>query len=137
VEAETPGHPSDRSETAATITREVIRLTKTIMGRGPTQGKTYFLNECVLVLMRDAHTTAEGSMAGGGRTREVAQTRVDLSEDERRPFIDIIEQTTGQKVVGFMTSSQQDPSLLSQVYVLETTPLLSAVPDAESPDSET
>ena len=131
--ADGSAYTGDRSEIAANITREVIRLTKSTMGRGPTQGKTYLENECVLVVMRDAHTISEGSMAGGGRQRDVAQTRVDLSEDERRPFIDIIEQYTGRKVMGFMSSSQQDPSLLSQVYVLETSPLLSDLTDL-SPD---
>jgi uncharacterized protein YbcI len=67
----------------AAITRELIRVMKSVVGRGPTQGKTYFENEYVLVLMRDAHTVAEASMAGGGRQRDVAQARVDLSEDAR------------------------------------------------------
>lgn len=111
---------SRTSETTQKITREMVRLTKTIMGRGPVRGKTYLENECVIVLLREGHTTSEASMAHGGRQRQVAQARVDLSEDERQQFIDVIEQHTGRKVIGFMSSSQQDPSLVSQVFVLET-----------------
>ena len=74
-------------------------------------------------------------MAGGGRQREVAQVRVDLSEDERQQFIEVIERHTGQKVAGFMSSSQQNPSLLSQVYVLDTSPILSERLDGTSPES--
>lgn len=128
VEAERPDPSPEEAKTAA-ITREVIQLTKTLTGRGPTKGKTYLQSDCVLVLMREAHTPSEGTMAGGGRQRQVAQTRVDISEDARRKFIEIIEQHTGRKVVGFMSSSQQDPSLLAQVYVLETSPLLHPVPE--------
>lgn len=135
MEAEQPSF--DREEvTTAAISREVIRLTKSLTGRGPTKAKAYVENECVVVLMRDAHTASEGSLAGGGRERDVAQTRVDISEDARQKFIDIIEQHTGRKVMGFMSGSQQDPSLLAQVYVLDTSPLLSSVPDAEASGTE-
>jgi uncharacterized protein YbcI len=139
VEAESeltqsPDHPGLSKDEATTgaISREIVRLMKSLTGRGPTKAKTYLQNECVVVLMRDAHTTSEGTMAGGGRQRDVAQTRVDISEDARRRFIEIIEEHTGRKVMGFMSSSQQDPSLLAQVYVLETSPLLAAVTEAEA-----
>jgi uncharacterized protein YbcI len=130
VEAERPSPDSEYARTAA-ISRAVIQLTKSLTGRGPTQVKTYIESECVLVLMREAHTAAEGSMATGGRQRDVAQTRVDLSEDARQRFIDVIEQHTGRKVAGFISGSQQDPSLLAQVYVLDTSPLVSAAAEAE------
>lgn len=119
----------DGFEISATISREVTVLTKSLTGRGPTKVKTYFERECIVVLMREAHTASEGSMAGGGRERDVAQTRVDISEDAREAFIEIIERNTDQKVVGFISGSQQDPSLLAQVYILDSSPLLSAVPE--------
>jgi uncharacterized protein YbcI len=127
MDTETASPTSERNGTTeATITREVVRLTKEIAGRGPVKGKTYMSDECVLVLLRDGHTTSEATMAGSGRQRQVAQTRVDLNEDERQRFVDVIEQHTGRKVIGFMSSSQQDPSLISQVYVLDTSPLVDA-----------
>jgi hypothetical protein len=39
----------------------------------------------------------------------------------------VIERHTGRKVVGFMSSSQQDQDLLSFVFVLDTSPLLEGV----------
>ena len=113
----------------AVISREITVLVKTLMGRGPTKTRTYIHRDSVLVLMREAHTPSEGALAGGGRQRAVAQTRVDISEDARRKFIEVIEKHTGKKVLGFMSGSHQDPSLLAHVYVLETSPLVSAVPD--------
>ena len=134
MEAEQPGPQS--YEISAAISREVIRLVKSLTGRGPTKAKTYLENECVLVLMRDAHTPSEGTLATGGRQRAVAQTRVDISEHARQQFINLIEEHTGRKVMGFISGSQQDPSLLAQVYVLETSPLLSAVPEGEASDAD-
>jgi uncharacterized protein YbcI len=126
----------DRFEISAAISREIIGLTKSLTGRGPVKARTYLQKECVVVLMREAHTASEGTLAGGGRQRAVAQSRVDISEDARRKFCDIVERHTGRKVVGFMSGSQQDPSLLAQVYVLDTSALLSAVPEAETSSPE-
>lgn len=111
----------------ATISREVVGLLKSITGRGPTRARTHVLADCVVVLMREAHTVSEQSMADAGRERTVAQSRLDLSEDQRARFIAVVEQTTGRRVISFLTSSHQEPSILVQVFVLDTA--LSPTPD--------
>lgn len=45
-----------------------------------------------------------------------------------------VEQHTGRKVEGFLSSSQQDPDLLDFVFVLESSPLTQPE-NAEPPDS--
>ena len=108
---------------AATISREVVQLLKRRMGRGPTKARTYLNNECVLVLLREGHTPSEQTMFEGGSARSVAQSRVEISEMLREPLVDIVEEHTGRKVEGFLSSSQQDPDLLDFVFVLENSPL--------------
>jgi uncharacterized protein YbcI len=80
----------------------------------------------VVVLMREGHTPSEASMARGQRGREVAQQRVDLSEDSKSLFVEIVERNVGRRVIGFMSSSQQDPDLLCHVFVLENSPVVAA-----------
>lgn len=111
----------------AAISREVIVLLKELTGRGPTKAKTYVHGDCVILLLREGHTRAEATMFAAGGARGVAQGRVDMSETIRAPLIEAIERHTDRKVVGFMSSSQQDPDLLSFVFVLDTSPLLEAV----------
>lgn len=113
----------------AVIAREVVKTLKHDFGRGPTKARTYVHDDCVLVLMREGHTASERTMQRGGQQRAVAQSRVDVSETIRSTLIAIVERTIGRKVIGFMSSSQQDPELLSYVFVLETSPLLSADED--------
>jgi uncharacterized protein YbcI len=110
---------------AAKISREVVQLLKQHVGRGPTKARTYLNEECVLVLLREGHTVSEQTMFETGSARSVAQTRVDISEVLRGPLMQIVEQHVGRKVVGFLSSSQQDPDLLDFVFVLETSPLAS------------
>lgn len=108
----------------AAISREVVGLLKNLVGRGPTKSKTYIHGDCVLLLLREGHTKGEETMFDAGGGRGVAQSRVDISETIRAPLVEVVERYMDRKVVGFMSSSQQDPSLLCFVFVLETSPLL-------------
>lgn len=109
---------------AAKISREVVQLLKKHVGRGPTKARTYLNDECVLVLLREGHTISEQTLFEGGGARSVAQGRVDLSELLRDPLMQVVEQHTGRKVVGFLSSSQKDPDLLDFVFVLENSPVV-------------
>lgn len=108
----------------AAISREVVVLLKNLVGRGPTKAKTYIHDDCVVLLLREGHTRGEETMFAAGGSRAVAQGRVDMSETIREPLIEVIERHTNRKVVGFMSSSQQAPDLISFVFVLDTSPLL-------------
>lgn len=124
------GHPGH----LAAISREIVVLLKDLTGRGPTKAKTYVHEDCVVLLLREGHTRSEETMFQAGGGRGVAQGRVDMSETIRAPLIDVIERHTNRKVVGFLSSSQQNPDLLSFVFVLDTSPLLGVVEgDGEDP----
>jgi uncharacterized protein YbcI len=130
VEIEPDGHLDHR----ASVSREIVVLLKDLTGRGPTKAKTYVHEDCVILLLREGHTRSEATMFAAGGSRGVAQSRVDMSETIRDPLIKVIERHSGRKVVGFMSSSQQDPDLLSFVFVLDTSPLLEVVEeDGEDP----
>lgn len=131
MEIEPDGHLDHR----ASISREIVVLLKDLTGRGPTKAKTYVHGDCVILLLREGHTRSEATMFAAGGSRGVAQSRVDISETIRNPLVEVIERHSGRKVVGFMSSSQQDPDLLSFVFVLDTSPLLEVVEeDGEDPD---
>lgn len=119
----------------AAISREVVVLLKDLIGRGPTKSKTYIHDDCVLLLLREGHTKSEDTMLAAGERGAVAQHRVEISEMIRGPLIEVIERHVGRKVIGFMSSSQQEPDIISFVFVLETSPLLEVVDgDAEGSD---
>jgi uncharacterized protein YbcI len=106
------------------ISRSVVTVLKEHLGRGPVKAKTYLHEDSVLVLMYDGHTVAEDTLGAGGQAKSVASQRVKASEAIRGELTAIIEAETGRKVIGFMSSSQQDPSLLSLVFVLDSSDLI-------------
>jgi uncharacterized protein YbcI len=120
VENETQRHDERRSA----ISRETVGLLKDLVGRGPTKSKAYIHDDCVLLLLREGHTRGEETMFEAGGSRGVAQGRVDISETIRQRLTEMVERHLERRVIGFMSSSQQHPDLISFVFVLETSSLL-------------
>ena len=94
------------------------------LGRGPVKAQTYVHKDSVLVLMYEGHTTSEETLREGGEAEAVASQRVKLSEAIRTKLTAVIESELSREVVGYMSSSQQAPSLISYVFVLDSSELL-------------
>jgi uncharacterized protein YbcI len=112
-------------DTRRAISRSIVTVLKEHLGRGPVKAKTYLHEDSVLVLMYNGHTVAEETLGAGGEGLGVASQRVKASAAISERLIAIVEAETGRKVIGFMSSSQQDPSLLSLVFVLDSSDLIS------------
>jgi uncharacterized protein YbcI len=112
-------------DTRRAISRSVVTVLKEHVGRGPIKAKTYLHDDWVLVLMYNGHTVAEDTLGAGGEAKSVASQRVKASEAIRARLTAIVEAETGRNVIGFMSSSQQDPSLLNLVFVLDSSDLFS------------
>lgn len=112
-------------ETRRAISRSIVTVLKEHLGRGPVKAKTYLHEDSVLVLMFNGHTVAEETLDAGGEAESVASQRVKASEAIRGELTAIVEAETGRKVIGFMSGSQQHPSLLNLVFVLDSSDLIS------------
>lgn len=118
------GDTSRGQNTSRAISRSIVALMKEHLDRGPVKAKAYIHEDSVLVLMYEGHTHAEETLAKSGEANDVARRRVRLSAAISDHLKAVVEAETGRQVIGFMSSSQQDPSLLSLVFVLETTDLI-------------
>lgn len=112
-------------DTRRAISRSIVTVLKEHLGRGPVKAKTYLHEDSVLVLMYNGHTVAEETLDAGGEAESVASQRVKASEAIRGELTAIVEAETGRKVIGFMSGSQQHPSLLNLVFVLDSSDLIS------------
>jgi uncharacterized protein YbcI len=110
--------------TRRAISRSVVTLLKENLGRGPTKAKTYVHEDSVIIVMYDGHTVNEETLSDAGEAEAVASQRVKSSEAIQESLTAVVEAETRRKVVGFMSSSQQEPSLISYVFVLDSTDLL-------------
>jgi uncharacterized protein YbcI len=121
---ENPQADQTNNQARRVISRSVVSLLKEHVGRGPVKAKTYIHEDSVFVLMYDGHTVNEATLSDGGQPKAVASQRVKSSEAIHVHLTDVVEAETGRKVIGFMTSSQQEPSLLAYVFVLDSSELV-------------
>jgi uncharacterized protein YbcI len=111
-------------ETRTAISEGIVALLKDFYGTGPTRAKTYVADDLVVCVLRGGFTKAEQTLLEGGRGHAVLTQRVEFQEVMRERFIAVVENATGRRVVGFMASSQQDPDMLCEVFVLSPTDLV-------------
>jgi uncharacterized protein YbcI len=100
------------------ISEAVVALFKDFYGTGPTQAKTYLVEDLVVCLLRGGFTRVEETLREAGRGHAVAVQRVEFQEVMRDRFIAVVERETGRRVVGFMASGQQDTDMLCEVFIL-------------------
>ena len=116
-----PNHAQHAGEVRTRISEGMVALLKEYYGVGPTQAKTYYLDDLVVCLLRGGFTRVEQTLLEGGRTAAVIQQRMEFQEVMRPRFMAVIEAATGRDVVGFMSGNQQDPDMICEVFVLAPT----------------
>ena len=119
-----PDRQSARGDVRGNISRRIVQLHKEFYGRGPDKAKTYFEEDLVVVLMRGGFTRVEETLLQEGRGASVIQQRADFQEVMLARFTEVIEEETGRKVVAVMSDSHQQPDLLGQIFVLESSDLV-------------
>lgn len=106
------------------ISDGLVALMKEFYGVGPTQAKTYYLDDVIVCLMRGGFTRVEQTLLEGGRSAAVIRQRMEFQEVMRPRFTELVERTTGRRVVGFMSGNQHEPDMICEVFVLAPTDLV-------------
>jgi uncharacterized protein YbcI len=100
------------------ISDGLVALLKEFYGRGPTQAKTYYHDDLVVCVLRGGFTRVEQTLLEGGRGSAVIEQRMAFQDVMRDRFEQVVEHATGRKVIGFMSGNQQNPDMISEVFVL-------------------
>ena len=86
---------STRGETEEKITQAMVKFEREFMGRGPTEARTYLIDDMVLIRLKGVITRAESHLAGTdptGRGRDlIKQTRTELLEKARPQLAAMLE----------------------------------------------
>ena len=124
-------NPPDAQSTALThgdmitaISDGLVALLKEFYGRGPTRAKSYFEGDLVVCVLRGGFSRVEQTLLDGGRGAAVINQRMEFQEVMRKRFEAVIEDATGQRVIGFMSGNQQQPDMMCEVFILAPTDLV-------------
>jgi uncharacterized protein YbcI len=117
------GQPEDEDEHGqallARISDEMVRAQKQFFGRGPTEAKSYVLDDFLLIVMRGGLTTAEKTMLEFGRHDQVRQFRQLFENEMTERLTDMIERLTGRKVLTYQSQIMFDPDLVVEMFVFD------------------
>ena len=114
---------------AGTISTTFVQLVKEHGGRGPTQCRTYFDDNLVVVLMQGGFSRLENTLFEDGKWLDVRTMRHAFQDTMQGRFTEVIERLTGREVAAFMSASHQRPDLQVEVFVLDSRA-------ADPPDSQ-
>jgi uncharacterized protein YbcI len=116
--------PGSHGDVLTAISDGLVALLKEFYGRGPTRAKSYYEDDLVVCVLRGGFSRVEETLLAGGRGQAVIQQRMEFQEVMRERFAQVIEDTTGKRVIGFMSGNQQDPDLMCEVFILAPTDLV-------------
>jgi uncharacterized protein YbcI len=102
------------------ISNEMVHAQKKFFGKGPTEAKSYLLDDLLFIVMRGGMTTAEKTMLEFGQADQVRQFRQLFENEMTQRLTDMIEQLTGRKVLTYQSQVMFDPNIVVEMFVFDT-----------------
>jgi uncharacterized protein YbcI len=103
----------------ARISNEMVGAQKRFFGKGPTEAKSYILDDLLIIVMRDGLTTAEKTMLDFGQPDQVRQFRQLFENEMTERLTDMIEELTGRKVLTYQSQVMFDPDVIVEMFVFD------------------
>ncbi len=103
----------------ARISTEMVRAQKEFFGKGPTQAKSYFVDDMLFVVMKGGMTTAEKTMLEFGEADKVRDFRQVFENRMTDRLTGMIEEITGRKVLTYQSQILFEPSRVIEIFVFD------------------
>ena len=101
------------------ITTGMVQLHRRFYGKGPTEAKTYAIDDTILCILRGGFTTVERTLMDDGKADEVERIRRSFQRTMEDRFVEVIETTLSRKVIGYMSQINADPDVAIELFLLE------------------
>ena len=108
------------------ISNEMVQAQKRYFGRGPTQAKSYLLDDFLLVVMRGGITVAESTMLEFGRGDLVRSFRQEIEAELGDRLLDRLQTLTGRRIVNHQTQILLEPHTVVAMFFFEPEAALAA-----------
>ena len=103
----------------ARISTEMVRAQKEFFGKGPTDAKSYFLDDMLIIVMRGGMTTAEKTMLEFGEADKVRDFRQTFENQMTERLTGMIEELTGRKVLTYQSQIMFEPDRVVEMFVFD------------------
>jgi uncharacterized protein YbcI len=116
--AVTDGQPRLGVELAE-VTKGMVSLHRRFYGKGPTEAKTYAIDDTVVCILHGGFTTVERTLIEEKDVEAVLRVRRSFQRAMERHFTAVVEEALGRKVIAYMSQIHEDPDLAVELFVLE------------------
>ena len=103
----------------SSITVAMVKLHRRFYGKGPTEAKTYAINDTILCMLRGGFTTVEQTLMADGKREDVERIRRSFQDTMRDRFVEVVEGTLDRSVIGYMSQIHADPDVAVELFLLE------------------
>lgn len=114
----TDGQPRLGAELAE-VTKGMVSLHRRFYGKGPTEAKTYAIDDTVICILEGGFTTVERTLIDEKDVDAVLQVRRSFQRAIEGQFTAVIEEALGRKVIAYMSQIHADPDLAVELFMLE------------------
>jgi len=101
------------------VSTALVGLHKEYYGKGPTRAKTFLVDDTLMCLLHGGLTVVERTLIAAGRSGAVHDVRQSFQAAMKDPFIRLVEEITGRKVVAYLSQIHTDPDIAAEIFVLE------------------
>src|SRR5687768_8237749 len=102
------------------LSNEMVRLYKTLFGRGPTKARSNWLGtDAVVTTLEDSFTPAERNMVELGEHQRLRDMRTFFQHSSAADFREAAERVTGRRVRGFVSGVDTEVDISTEVFYLE------------------
>ena len=102
----------------AAISEGMVGLHKEYYGKGPTQAKSYAVNDTILCILRGGFTTAEETLMADDKVDDVQRIRRHFQRTMKDRFTTLVEEALGRSVIGYMSAVHCDPDVAVELFML-------------------
>ena len=106
-------------ELNAAITRALVKIQTSHLGRGPVSASTFHHDNVLVTLMHDVLSHAEKILGLNGDHASVLDWRETLQTTLEADFRAAVEQLTGRTVVAFISANHIDPDVAAEMFILD------------------
>jgi len=92
---------------------------KEAYGRGPTEAKSYLVDDLLFVVMRGGITEAERTLLEAGKEDEVREFRQTFENVMASRFTGLVERLTERRVLSYQSQVTFDPDVIVEFFVFD------------------
>jgi uncharacterized protein YbcI len=103
----------------AEISNGLTKIHTHYYGRGPTQAKSYLLNDAIVCIQQGGFTRVERTLIDEHRPEAVHEMRRAFQSALEERFSEIVESASGRKVIAYMSQIHVDPDVAIEFFMLD------------------